>query len=185
MAMSIPDLPSATLQRIIPIAEGRVARNVALTLTSLESYSSGFYVNVRLEWNAPSGLIPRISWAASDDLGGAYSCYGCAGNGGEPAYDRPGEDARPHTWRVGCSFGPALDAKAGRLTLELESVKLLIFPEARAPGVGQIARAPGLLLRRRRTERAGQSEPIVSGLSTLDPGATWRFEIDLRPPGSD
>jgi hypothetical protein len=183
-AMSIPDLPSATLQRIVPIAEGRVAPNVALTLTSLEIYSTGFYLNVRLDWSAPVGLIPQISWTARDAAGGVYSCYGCAGNGGEPAYDRPGEDERPHTWRVGCSFGPALDPKAARLTLELESLKLLIFPEARAPGISQIARAPGLLLRRRRTERAAESTPIVSGLSALSPGTDWRFEVDLRPAGT-
>ncbi len=136
-------LAAATLQEVIPVVEQLQCQDVAVSVMTLERYSTGFVVNIRVDWRGPTGPMPHLRWRVSDGHATTFIGGGCGGSGGgEKPNIRPmllargvpivGRwlarklEARPrgHSWRMHCSFWPAVSPEATALTLELTSTGL-------------------------------------------------------------
>jgi hypothetical protein len=116
-SLSTPPEHSDAPVSIVPVAARIAVADVAATVTTIERYASGFVVNSRLDWPSSDGPFPHPIWRASDDRGGRYGTGNCAG-GGNAAGDST------NTWRMYCSFRPALDPAATELRLQLASLGL-------------------------------------------------------------
>ena len=105
------------LRRIIPVARHQEVERFALTLLSLECYADGSMAVVRTDYPEPFMHLPtQFAWNAGDDQGGSYRARGASGSGS-------GGREQMTSWRIDCTFTPALDRNAHELRLWFEDAE--------------------------------------------------------------
>jgi hypothetical protein len=115
------------LKRVIPIAKSQPCGSATLTLLSLEEYLEGYIVTARLilgERKIVARQSPHLVFRTTDDQGNRYEGW-CVGGGSK------------NELRAECKFTPSLDQNARELTVEIDGVHWVVWPQPQQGGQGQ------------------------------------------------
>jgi hypothetical protein len=115
------------LVRVLPLAQTQVQGGVELTLLSLEAYTDGFFVTLRLVPAEERPLLPEsrsypdLALHATDERGARYDAWPVGGSG------------YPDHWRFTFSFVPPLNSAVQELRLEVPELRWRSFREGEPP----------------------------------------------------
>lgn len=107
-----PEMGSHNLLRVVPVGQQQQSGTLWVLIYSLELYATGFIAIVRVSWTSGSGMLPRLTWTASNEHGTVLPFADRAGSGG-------GRPPDHFSWRIGCMFGAPIPAGSSRLDLSV------------------------------------------------------------------